>query len=171
MSSSCILYPNETFVCSYVAYEPAPGLQSFINIFRSPQWIYYAQEGVRNLSEGYGNPYLYALLRYAIMPMFFAYLWSPRQQEINIFVPDAGPVTVREGAPQPEDGLDSTSRQILAQLRAHPGGLTARKLYETMKVNDGELEEFDVTGRLYTMRHSNLVWQLPGRHSSPCWSA
>jgi len=171
MSSSCILYPNETFVCSYAPYEPAPGLESFINIFRSPQWIYYAQQGVKNLSEGYGNPYLFALLRYAIMPMFFAYLWSPRQQEINIFVPDAGLPTIREGTPEPEDGLDATSRQILLQLRAHPTGLTARKLYETMKVNDGELEEFDVNGQLYALRAKNLVWPTYGRHSSPCWCA
>jgi hypothetical protein len=171
MASSCIVYSNETFVCSYVAQAPAPGLETFLHIFRTPLWMYYAQEGVKNLAEGYADSYIYAVLQYLLAPMFFAYLWSPKQPEINVFIPDAGPVIVREGEPEPEDGLDGTSKQILAHLRAHPEGLTSKRLFRALQIYDQDLEEFDLNGRLYALRRSNLVWQVPGPHSAVRWVA
>jgi hypothetical protein len=171
MASSCIVYPNETFVCSYVAQVPAPGLETLIHVFRSPLWVYYLQEGVKNLSEGYGDKYIYAFLRYIVAPAFFAYLWSPKQPQVNVYIPDAGPVTIREGEPEPEDGLDSTSKQILAQLRAHPEGITAKKLFRALQVYDQDLEEFDLNGRLYELYQMNLAWQAAGTHSAVRWVA
>ena len=171
MASSCVVYPNETFVCSYVPQVPAPGLETLIHVFRSPLWVYYAQEGIKNLSEGYGNAYLYAALRYVVAPAFFAYLWNPKQPKVNIFISDAAPVILREGEPEPEDGLDSTSKQILSQLRANPNGLTAKKLFRALKVYDEDLEEFDLNGRLYLLQRMNLVWQGAGVHTAVRWVA
>lgn len=171
MASSCILYPNETFVCSYVAQAPAPGLETLIHIFRSPQWMYYAQEGMKNLSEGYGDKYIAAFLRYILAPALFAYLWSPKQPQINVYVPDAGPVTIRDGDPEPEDGLDSTSKQLLSQLRANPQGLTFKRLFRALQVYYPDLEEFDLNGILYTLYQSNLVWHTAGSYSGGRWMA
>ena len=140
-------------------------------MFRSPLWVYYAQEGIKNLSEGYGDKYLAAFLRYILAPAFFAYLWSPKQPEINVFIPDAGPVILREGEPEPEDGLDSTSKQILSQLRANPNGLTVKKLFRALQVYDPDLEEFDVNGRLYELHRMNLAWLVAGSHSASRWVA
>ena len=171
MASSCILNANETFVCSYASRAPEPGVQSLIHVSTTPLWMYYSQEAINNFAEGYADEYIYGVIRYILAPMFFAYLWSPNQPQINVFVPESGPVVIREGEPEPEDDLDETSKQILTQLRGQPSGLTAKRLFKVLQVYDPDVEEFDVNGRLYALSEANLVWRARGTHTAVRWMA
>ena len=169
MSSSCIL-DNATFVCSYAPIPPAPGLEKFISFFTTPEWIHF----YRSLAETdveLARQYAHFFFLYVVMPIFCSYLWSPARPQVNVYVPDKGPILTREGEPEPEDGLDSISKDILQDLRRRPGGTTAKMLYNSLKAYDSELEMFDVYGRLYNLSQANLITSFVDTHTAPKWVA
>ena len=173
MASSCIL-DNTTFVCSYTPMEPAPGLETFIHFFRTPEWIFFCRTVLDSVSdEDFNTAYTYltSTFQYLIVPIFCAYMCSPSKQDINIYIPENGPATMHYGDPEPEDMLDPLSKEVLEHLRRRPSGTTAKMLYRSLQVYHPELELFEMNGMLYMLSRANHITRVPSAQNIMRWKA
>ena len=147
---------------------PSSALLRIPYFFVTPEWAYLQQTVLQKVHECDVEEWSSIFMQYILIPFIFAYLWSP--QKINIIIPNQGRAIVRTGPVQSEHTLDSTSKDILAQIRQHEG-VTAKMLHRALQVYDQDVEEFDVNGSLYNLQRANLITQVQGRHSAPLWVA
>ena len=107
-----------------------------------------------------------AFLRYVLVPMVFAYIFSRRSEEVMVKVYINGEEAVQDEQPREEDSLNA---EILQQLGSD--GMTAKALLRNLRRNWPNLTRHSLRARLTILYDEGAVYNFIGRADALMWAA
>jgi hypothetical protein len=148
---------NGTFVC---AYDHAPNYE-----FMSIAVVFLKRTMIQNW------PFMLYVFRCLLLPLFFLYVFRPRDAEVIIHVRhEEAPVQAEEEDESDEETLlDALDQRIIEQLKKRPSGTTARMLTLAVRASYPEVELADMDDRLHALQSRGIVAVFKGQLRAPLW--
>ena len=105
-------------------------------------------------------------LRYVLVPMFFAYIFSRRSEEVMVKVYINGEEAVQEEQPREEDSLNA---EIIERLGSEE--MTVKALLRSRRENWPNLTRHSLRARLTILYDQGAVYNFIGHRDSLLWAA
>ena len=100
-------------------------------------------------------------VRYILVPMFFAFIFNRKPDELDVRVYVNGEEAVQQ---------EPLIAEILEQLSSHPEGMTAKALLRALHENWPELTRHSLRARLTILYDEGTVYNFIGRADSLLWA-
>jgi len=112
------------------------------------------------------------LLKYILLPMFYAYLLRQPTPQVNIHMPNGTQTPVVYGSPSSQEmDLPQVEKDILSHLCNRPTGSTVRMILHNIQESYPEMGMTDVNNRLHILLGKNLVREVEGEVVTAVWVA
>ena len=154
MSIAPCYMTNGTFICAYHQ-TPKYQLLSIATVFLK-----------RTIIRHW--PFILYVFRYLLIPLFFAFVFRPREAEVIIHVEHENFRTAQQDE-EKETILDALDQRIIEQLKKRPSGTTARMLTLASRASFPEVELADMDDRLHALQSKGVVSVFKGQLRAPLW--